>query len=88
MDPISAAETAIKIGGFLFQMIEKYTGTPEWAKYVEAGIGFAPKALALIKDIQLNPSRYDTMTPADIFTTLTPLSIEDIEAQAKAELGL
>jgi len=88
MGASDAAEIILKIGGFIFTKIMENKDGPEWMKYAQMGIAFAPKAINMLKDITGNPAKYDTMTPEAIFTTLTAMSIEDVEEQAKRELGL
>lgn len=57
-------------------------GNPDWVKYAEAGLFIAASATDIIKGAQLNPSKYDTMTPAEITTLLTPSTWDDLEAKA------
>lgn len=62
-------------------------GNPDWVKYADAGLYMATMARDILKDIFLNPSKYDTMTPEQIKALLTPKTWTEIEMQAMAELA-
>lgn len=63
-------------------------GSPDWVKYADAGLFIATKLSTILPDVFSNPSKYDAMTPEQIRTLLTPATWDELEARARAELGL
>jgi hypothetical protein len=90
VDPISIGMLALGMIQLALKTAKELglLGNPEGMKYVDAGLSIAAKALPIIQESRTNPAKYDTMTPAEIRGLLTPASWDEIEARAKAELGL
>lgn len=63
-------------------------GSPEWVKYADAGLFVANKLKTILPDVFSNPSKYDSMTSADILALLAPATWDELEARARAELGM
>lgn len=63
-------------------------GSPDWVKYADAGLFVANRLAAILPDVFANPAKYDHMTAAEIQMLLSPLSWDELEARARAELGL
>jgi hypothetical protein len=63
-------------------------GSPDWVKYADAGLFVAGKLKSILPDVFSNPSKYDNMTSADILALLAPATWDDLEARARAELGM
>ncbi len=52
---------------------------PDWAKYTEAGAYTAAEGLRLLAEWKAAPSdRFDSMTPAEIVTLLTPPTWDEL----------
>lgn len=76
---IGTAFGAAKNAGFI--------GNPDWVKYADAGLYMAQQAKTILADIFSNPTKYDSMTPDEIKTTLMPKTWGQIEQQAMEELA-
>lgn len=63
-------------------------GSPDWMKYADAGLFVATKLQGILPEVFANPTKYDDMTPADIVWLLAPATWEELEARARAELGM
>ena len=62
-------------------------GSPQWLKYADAGLYVANRLATILPDVLSNPGKYDVMTPAQIHALLAPLSWEELEVRAAAELA-
>jgi len=62
-------------------------GNPDWVKYADAGLFIATKATSILSEITLNPSKYDAMSAAEIKALLTPMTWDEVEAEAARQLA-
>ena len=85
MDPLSILSTALGLANAAFSIGKQFWGTPDWEKYVEAGILVAQKAIPIVQDAIANPDKYGNLTPTEIQTLLKPATWEELEALAKIQ---
>lgn len=92
MDPITIITlltTAIGMAQTAWKLAKGsgLVGSPEWAKYADAGLSILTKASEIATKINAGSTDYDHLTADEIETLLKPATWEEIEAKAKAELG-
>lgn len=87
---MTIALTALGILGTIWQMLKSsgFIGTPDWSKYVDAGLFVSQKAVEILKDANLNPGKYDQLSPEEIKALLVPVGWEELERRARDQLGL
>jgi len=88
MDPLTIAATAFGLIQVAWSAAKNagLVGSPEWTKYLDAGLYVAQKATQVIGEIRSGAAEYDTLTVEQIRALLTPVDWDEIEARAKAEL--
>ncbi len=88
MEPISMALMIIGMAQTAWKAAKGVglIGSPEWTKYVDAGLQVTEKGAAILQKISEGSSEYDTMTPDQIRALLAPADWDEIEARAAAEL--
>ena len=86
MDPITVATIALGLISAASTAAQKYgKSTPDWIKYVDAGLYVSKEALTIIANMKDHPSDYDTLTAAQIRDLLTPPTWAELELQVAAE---
>ena len=91
MDPLSVANGVLGLVSVAWKAANNagIVGSPDWVKYVNAGLFVTQGVLQIIDDLKSGRAAYDTMTPDEIKRRLTPdyLTWDDIEAQAAKEMA-
>lgn len=74
MDPITIAQTAIKVGMYLFDEAKKrgIIGQPDWANYVDAGMSVLLNGSDIVAKIKSGSTDYDHLTAVEIEALLMP----------------
>lgn len=74
MDPITIAQTALKIGMYLFGEAQKrgIIGEPDWAKYMGAGLHVIQTGISITEKMKSGVTDYDALTSEEIEALLLP----------------